>query len=157
MRWLVMFIVLVFAGVAYAADGRDVTASFRPSGNVLFPSVIALCDAKTSAADCGPILVPQKGGKNWIIRVYRVNETTGPADCTYDDWNVYTITDTNNTTTYEQPPIGVLDGDGTVTLTGVVGGQQIIGTGPLGPYVWVDAGTLGAGCEEFTVHLLMWN
>jgi len=152
LKWLILF--LVFASHAMAADGDDVTYLFATPGRTDYPLTIKLCDTKTSNTDCGPVYVPQFEAYKTTLAVYRL--ANGASDCTYDNWNVYQLPDTNTATTYGKPALYTIDDDGVGGLTSVSAGQRLDVYGTLGPYLWIDAGTIGT-CDNFTVMLQIYK
>lgn len=161
---------LLVSSLAYGAVlmavptvGTDVTSTFKPDDGANyntqdFPLVIKLCN-KTTATDCGPIYVNIPDAYHAIIRVDRIND--GGSACDYQNWNVYEQSSENTGATYQSHALCTLDADGTGGLTGVSAGTECKVFGPVGPFIWVDAGTLDSGgnsaCTEFTVQMLVYK
>lgn len=131
----------------WAVDGDLVSQA--PAGREYgWPIVQKICDAKTTATDCGPIPTAMPNACHVTFRLYRANNAG--ALCTFDNWNLYVVNDTNTSADYNPNPIYTFDDDGTGGLTGVLTGTDLEWFGPVGPMIWVDAGTLGT-CSNFTI------
>lgn len=155
MRRFILPLLLLAASPAWAADGSLVAVS-PPAGTSEAqqqgtPVVMKLCDTKTDAtvADCGPVWVPVQNASSVTIKV--VNAVNGGAACTFDNWGIYEMpTSTALSATNTFGALGAIDDDTTTTIVGATAGQELKLLGPVGPYIAVDAGTLGT-CTNFSI------
>lgn len=161
MKWLVSLLaVLALASPVLAADGDicGATSSCRiqpPASAALNgikePGIVVqkLCDAKTTNSDCGPSYAAVQDAKMVVIKVVTANN--GGAACTFDDWGVYEMASSTApgvTTTFGA--LCAIDDDTTTTLVGASAATECKIFGPVGPYIFIDAGTLGT-CSDFSV------
>lgn len=160
-RVLALCLVLI-SSTAFAASGDSCGTLTPPPGTdsslvVGGPvTCIKLIDAVTVASDSSVIWVPVPSAKHVTIKVVLANNAG--AACTFDDWGLYTQwTSTTPAVTNTFGAIHSFDDDGTsAALPGATSGPTLEVFGQIGPYLFVDGGTLGACANGFSIWAWFW-
>lgn len=159
-RLVTGLLALALARSALAADGDicGATASCRiqpPAAGALVglkdPGIVVqkLCDVKTTNTDCLPAYAAAQDAKMVVIKVVTANNAG--AACTFDDWGVYELpSNTSPAVTNTFGALCAIDDDAVTTIVGAVAATECKFYGPVGPYIFVDAGTLGT-CSDFSI------
>lgn len=146
--WVGLFALL--PAIAFGADGGllEQAPAGRETG---WPVVQMICDgaSHTTATDCGPVASAMPDACHVTFRMYRADN--GGVLCTFDNWNLYILNDTNSSAPYNPNPIYTFDDDGTGGLAGVSAGTNLEWFGRAGPVFWIDAGTLGTCGSGITI------